>query len=60
MENVKKNPHNIGFIVLGIGLMVVGLSSDNMGLMAAGIVFIVLGLAFRRRRPDQDKLEDNE
>jgi len=60
MENVKKNPQNIGFIVLGIGLMVVGLSSDNMGLMAAGIVFIVLGLAFRRRRPDQDKLEDNE
>lgn len=60
MKNLKNNPQNIGFLVLGIALIVVGLSSDNMGLMAAGVVFVMLGLVFRKGRPEQGKLKGDE
>jgi len=55
MENLKNNPQNIGFIVLGIALMVVGISSDNNGLMAAGIVFIVIGFVARKGKSKQGR-----
>ncbi len=38
-----------GFFVIGIALMVVGMASGNIGLMGAGIVFLVLGLRTREK-----------
>lgn len=36
-----------GMFVIGIALMVVGMASGNIGLLGAGVVFLVLGLRAR-------------
>ena len=41
----KKTPSLIGFIVIGSGVTVVGLATENYGLMGAGVVFIIIGVA---------------
>ena len=59
MENLKKNPQNAGFLVLGMALLVVGISVDNIGLIAAGIVFAILGIVAPKRKPEKEKYEDD-
>lgn len=60
MKNLKKNPQNAGFLVLGMALLVVGISVDNMGLIAAGIVFVILGIVAPIRKPEKGEQEEDK
>jgi hypothetical protein len=41
----KRKPNLAGLIVIGCGLVAVGISTDNWGLLAGGVVFIIIGAA---------------
>jgi len=47
-----------GFIVIGCGLVAVGISTKNYGLMSAGVVFILIGAAdVIRSRKSEDRTD---
>ncbi|MCK4410453.1 MAG: hypothetical protein KAW67_10215 [Candidatus Eisenbacteria sp.] len=41
----KRKPNLIAFIAIGCGLVAVGISTDNWGLLGAGVLFIIIGAA---------------
>ncbi len=45
MTEKKRKPRLIAFIPIGCGMVAVGIATDNWGLMAGGIVFIIIGAA---------------
>ena len=45
MVKRKRTPYLVAFIVLGCGLVTVGISTDNRGLLWAGVLFIIVGAA---------------
>lgn len=45
MANDTRRPSLVAFIIIGVGMVVVGLSTDVMGLTGGGIVFIIIGVA---------------
>ena len=51
----ETEPDYRAFFIIGISLIPVGISSDNFGLMGAGIVFMALGIANRSKWKEQPK-----
>ena len=45
MTKKKRKPNLVAFIVIGCGLVAVGISTDNVGLLGAGVLFIIIGAA---------------
>jgi membrane-bound ClpP family serine protease len=45
MDRTKRKPNLVGLIVIGCGLIAVGISTDNGGILAGGIAFVVIGAA---------------
>ncbi len=45
MAEKKRKPNLIAFIVIGAGMVAVGISTDNWGLLGGGVVFIIIGAA---------------
>jgi hypothetical protein len=45
MPKRKRTPNLIAFIAIGCGLVAVGISTDNGGLLGAGVLFIIIGIA---------------
>ena len=45
MVKSKRAPNLVAFIVIGCGLVAVGISTDNVGLLGAGVLFIIIGAA---------------
>jgi len=45
MVRRKRTPNLIAFIAIGAALVAVGVSTDNNGLLVAGVLFIVTGVA---------------
>ena len=45
MTGTKRRPNLVALIVIGCGLVAVGISTDNGGLMGAGVLFIIAGAA---------------
>jgi hypothetical protein len=45
VDRTKRKPNLRGLIVIGCGLVAVGISTDNGGILWGGIAFIVIGAA---------------
>ncbi len=63
MTKKKRKPNLIGLIVIGCGLVAVGISTDNVGLLGAGVLFIIIGAAGAvkaRRARDMDDTGDEQ
>ena len=45
MVRRKRTPNLIAFIAIGAALVAVGVSTDNNGLLVAGVLFVVVGVA---------------
>ena len=45
MPKRKRAPNLVAFIAIGCGLVAVGISTDNGGLLGAGVLFIIIGAA---------------
>ena len=48
MQERSKRPAGIAFLVLGIGLITIGMSSQR-AFLGVGVVFLVLGIVFLAR-----------
>ena len=55
----KRNASPIALFVVGIALIIVGMTNDNTAIWIVGIVFIVLGLGARKRFSEK-KIEKEE
>ncbi|MEA3409015.1 MAG: hypothetical protein U9Q95_01565 [Candidatus Eisenbacteria bacterium] len=63
MAKRKRAPNLVGFIVIGAGVVAVGISTDNVGLLGAGVVFIIIGAASAvkaKREHDMDDAGDEQ
>ena len=61
MAEKKRKPNLIAFIIIGAGMVAVGISTDNWGLLGGGVVFIIIGAASvvkARRERDTDDTGD--
>jgi len=59
MPSGKRKAGLAGFIVIGCGLVAVGISTENYGLMSGGVVFILIGAAaVIRSRKSGDTTDD--
>jgi hypothetical protein len=50
----------VAFIIIGLGMVTVGISTETWGLMGAGVVFIVIGAVSvvqsrRQQRTDKEQ-----
>jgi hypothetical protein len=45
MSRPRRKANMAGLIVIGCALVAVGISTDNYGIMAGGVVFIIVGAA---------------
>ena len=43
----RSTPRIVGILVLGMALITVGISTDNMGLLGAGVAFVGLAIVSR-------------
>ena len=60
MRGRRRKGALVAFVAVGCGLVAVGISTKNGGLMGAGVVFIIIGAADavrRRKSGDEDKQE---
>ncbi len=63
MAGRKRKPNLVAFIAIGGGLVAVGISTDNWGLLGAGVLFIIVGAASAvksRRERDTDDPGDEQ
>lgn len=63
MAKRKRKPNLVAFIAIGGGLVAVGISTDNWGLLGAGVLFIIIGAASAvkaRRERDTDDPGDEQ
>ena len=63
MAKKKRTPNLVAFIAIGGGLVAVGISTDNWGLLGAGVLFIIIGAASAvktRRERDADDPGDEQ
>jgi membrane-bound ClpP family serine protease len=63
MTKKNRKPNLIGLIVIGCGLVAVGISTDNVGLLGAGVLFIIIGAASAvktKRERDTDDSGDEQ
>jgi len=44
MGEQKRKGNLTAFIVIGLGLVAVGIATENYGLMGAGVLFIIIGV----------------
>jgi predicted benzoate:H+ symporter BenE len=61
MARSKRKPNLIAFIVIGCGLVAVGISTENWGLLGAGVLFIIIGVASvvkAKREGEADNSDD--
>ena len=45
MAKSKRKPRLVAFIPIGCGLVAGGIATDNWGLLAGGVAFIIIGAA---------------
>jgi hypothetical protein len=60
MSESKRRPSLVAFIIIGLGMVTVGISTETWGLMGAGVVFIVIGAVSvvqsrRQQRTDKEQ-----
>jgi predicted benzoate:H+ symporter BenE len=63
MPKRKRKPNLVAFIAIGAGMVAVGISTDNWGLLGGGVVFIIIGAASvvkARRERDTDDTGDEQ
>ena len=63
MAGRKRKRNLVAFIAIGGGLVAVGISTDNWGLLGAGVLFIIVGAASAvksRRERDTDDPGDEQ
>jgi predicted benzoate:H+ symporter BenE len=63
MAKRKRTPNLVAFIAIGCGLVAVGISTDNWGLLGGGVLFIIIGAASvvkARRDRDTDDPGDEQ
>ena len=64
MAKKKRTPNLVAFIAIGGGLVAVGISTDNWGLLGAGVLFIIIGAASavktRRERDTNDPGDEEQ
>lgn len=62
MVRRKRTPSLIAFIAIGGGLIAVGISTDNGGLLGAGVLFIIIGAAsvVKAKREDKANTSDDQ
>lgn len=60
MTGTKRRPNLIGLFPIGAGLVAVGIATESMGLMGAGVVFILIALADRLNARKNRSQEDSE
>jgi len=59
----KRAPNFIALIAIGAALVAVGISTDNGGLLGAGMLFIIAGAAGvvkAKQKRDTDNTEDEQ
>jgi hypothetical protein len=57
---LKRNPDYRAFFVLGISFLPIGIATENTGLWAMGLIFMILGAANRNKWKDTPKLSEME
>ena len=60
MAEKKRRPNLIGLFPIGAGLVAVGIATENMGLMGAGVVFILIALVDRLNARKSRRTENSE
>ena len=60
MAGRKRRPNLIGLFPIGAGLVAVGIATEKMGLVGAGVVFIVIALADRLKAKKDRSKENSE
>ena len=64
MTKKKRKPNLVGLIVIGCGLVAVGISTGNVGLLGAGGLFIIIGAAgavkAKQKRDTDDTGDDQQ
>ena len=60
MAKKKRKPNLIAFIVIGAGMVAVGISTDNWGLLGGGVVFIIIGAASVVQAKQKRSTDDTE
>jgi hypothetical protein len=62
MSESGRRPSLVAFIIIGLGMVTVGISTETWGLMGAGMLFILIGavsVVQSRRARSEDKERDN-
>ena len=60
MVKRKRAPNLVAFIVIGCGLVVVGISTDNWGLLGGGVLFIIIGAASVVKAKREDRADNSD
>ena len=63
MAERKRAPNLVAFIAIGGGLVAVGISTSNWGLLGAGMLFIIIGAASvvkAKQKRDTDDTGDEQ
>ena len=60
MAGNERRPNLIGLFPVGAGLVAVGIATENLGLMGAGVVFILIALVDRLKARKSRRTEDSE
>ena len=57
---LKRDPDYRAFFVLGISFLPIGIATENTGLWAVGLIFMILGAVNRDKWKDAPKLSEME
>jgi predicted benzoate:H+ symporter BenE len=60
MAEKKRKPNLIAFIIIGAGMVAVGISTDNWGLLGGGVVFIIIGAASVVKAKREDEADNSD
>jgi hypothetical protein len=59
LSESKRRPSLVAFIIIGLGMVTVGISTETWGLMGAGMLFIIIGaVSVVQSRREQNAADD--
>lgn len=60
MSEPKRRPNLVAFIIIGLGMVTVGISTETWGLTGGGILFIMVGAASVVKSRREDRADEDE